>query len=143
MSDRSSAPSAAPRRRPRPRLVGAPGQEPVPRLGAGPAGPRHHDDVRRSGRSAPLPRASHVVGAQEVGDRDQHQARLRDRMSAASAPLNRVFTGTSTAPAWNRPSAATIHSALFGAQRATRSPGSTPEATSAAPNVRASSCSSA
>ena len=31
-------------------------------------------------------------------------ARLRSRMSAASAPLNRVLTGTSTAPAWHRPS---------------------------------------
>ena len=57
-------------------------------------------------------------------------------MSAASAPLNRVLTGTSTAPAWNRPSAATIHSAQLEAQMATRSPGSMPEATSAAPNGR-------
>ena len=32
------------------------------------------------------------------------------------------------------PSTATIHSALLGAQMATRSPGSTPDATSAAPN---------
>ncbi len=62
------------------------------------------------------------------------RARLRARMSAASTPLNRVFTGTSTAPAWSRPSTATIHSALLGAHSATRSPASMPEATSAAPN---------
>ena len=49
-------------------------------------------------------------------------------MSAASAPLNRVFTGTRTAPAANRPSAATIHSAQLPHQIATRSPGSTPDA---------------
>ena len=65
------------------------------------------------------------------------RARLRVRMSAASTPLNRVLTGTSTAPAWNRPSTATTHSALLNAQMATRSPGSMPDATSAAPNVRA------
>ncbi len=63
-------------------------------------------------------------------------ARLRSRMSAASAPLNRVLIGTSTAPAWKRPSAATTHSALLKAQMATRSPGSMPEATRAAPNRR-------
>ena len=71
------------------------------------------------------------------------RARLRDRMSAASAPLNRVLTGTRTAPAWKSPSTATIHSAQLNAQMATRSPGSTPEATSAAPNDRAASNSSA
>ncbi len=43
-------------------------------------------------------------------------------MSAASSVLNRVFTGTSTPPAASRPNAAMIHSALFGAQSAARSP---------------------
>ena len=57
------------------------------------------------------------------------RAPLRSRMTVASAPLNRVLIGTSTAPAWNRPSRATIQRALLGAQMATRSPGSTPTAT--------------
>ena len=66
------------------------------------------------------------------------RAPLRERTSAASAPLKRVFTGTRTAPAANRPSAATIHSTQLPHQIATRSPGSTPIPTSAAPNARAS-----
>ncbi len=70
-------------------------------------------------------------------------APLRTRMSAASVPLKRVLTGTSTAPAWKTPSTATTHSAQLKAQMATRSPGSTPDATSAAPNPRAWSTSSA
>ena len=70
-------------------------------------------------------------------------ARLRRRMSAASAPLNLVLTGTSTAPACHSPSAATIHSALLKAQMATRSPGSIPEETRAAPKRRDRSTSSA
>ena len=49
--------------------------------------------------------------------------RLRRRMSAASPPLKRVFTGTSTAPACQIPSAARIHSTLLNDQMATRSPG--------------------
>jgi hypothetical protein len=52
-------------------------------------------------------------------------------MYAASAPRNRVFTGTRTAPAVVTPSAATIHSSEFGAHTATRSPGATPQAMSA------------
>ena len=65
------------------------------------------------------------------------RAPLRVRISAASAPLNLVLTGTSTPPAARIPSMATTHSAQFGHQRATRSPGSTPIATRAAPKVRA------
>ena len=61
----------------------------------------------------------------------------RRRISAASAPLNLVLMGTRTAPARKSPSAATTHSALLNAQMETRSPGSIPEATRAAPNVRA------
>lgn len=56
------------------------------------------------------------------------RARLLRRMYAASVPLKRVFSGTSTAPAVTAPSAETIQSRVFGAQIATRSPGSTPEA---------------
>jgi hypothetical protein len=73
----------------------------------------------------------------------RHRAPLRRRMAAASAPLKRVFTGTSTAPAWNNPSSATIHLPLLGAHTATRSPGWMPASTSPAPNARAPSSSSA
>jgi hypothetical protein len=59
-------------------------------------------------------------------------------MSNASASLNRVFTGTSVPPAVSRPNAAMIHSAEFGAQMATRSPGETP-ASAKAPAARPSS----
>lgn len=59
-------------------------------------------------------------------------ARLRCRMYAASLPLKRVLRGTRTAPAVTAPSAETIQSRVFGAQTATRSPGSTPEAMHAA-----------
>lgn len=59
-------------------------------------------------------------------------ARLRARTSAVSPPLKRVFSGTSTAPAETAPSAETIQSREFGAQRATRSPTPTPFATHAA-----------
>ena len=49
-------------------------------------------------------------------------AALRVMMSPASSGLNRVFTGTNTPPAVSSPNAATIQSAEFGAQMATRSP---------------------
>jgi len=52
-------------------------------------------------------------------------------MYAASEPLNRVFTGTSTPPAVVMPSAATSHSSEFGAHTATRSPHPMPDAMSA------------
>ena len=71
------------------------------------------------------------------------RARLRRKRSPVSIPLNLVLIGTSTAPACHRPKVATIHSRLLNAQIDTRSPGSMPDATSAAPNVRASSYSSA
>jgi hypothetical protein len=50
-------------------------------------------------------------------------------MYAASPPLKRVLSGTSTAPARSAPRAASIHSAQLGAQMATRSVASTPAAT--------------
>ena len=50
-------------------------------------------------------------------------------MYAASPPLNRVLSGTSTAPARKSPSAASIHSAQLGAHMAARSPVATPAAT--------------
>jgi hypothetical protein len=50
------------------------------------------------------------------------------RRYAASAPFQRVLTGTIAAPAECAPSAATIQPAPFGAQTATRSPGSMPAA---------------
>ena len=51
--------------------------------------------------------------------------------STASRPLNREFMGRMAAPAALAPSAATTQSAEFGAQTATRSPGSTPSAMAA------------
>ena len=54
------------------------------------------------------------------------RAPLRASTYAASVPLNRVFTGTRTPPAVVTASAATIHSAEFGAQTATRSPRAMP-----------------
>lgn len=59
-------------------------------------------------------------------------ARLRASTYAASAPLKRVLSGTSTAPAETAPSAQTIQSRVFGAQTATRSPVRTPSARQAA-----------
>jgi hypothetical protein len=58
-------------------------------------------------------------------------APLRTMTSPASSALNRVFTGTSTAPAVMIPNAAIIHSALLGAQIATRSPFSMPKSAKA------------
>src|ERR1035437_9115767 len=52
-------------------------------------------------------------------------------MYAASAPLYRVLSGTSNAPAPTEPSAAITHSAQFGAHIATRSPRSMPLASTA------------
>ncbi len=53
-------------------------------------------------------------------------APLRVMMSAASAVLKRVLTGTTTPPAVSTPKAAIIQCAELGAQMATRSPLSTP-----------------
>src|SRR5439155_26590378 len=64
-------------------------------------------------------------------------------MYAASAPLNRGFSGTSTGPAPWSPSSATTHSWMFGAQMATRSPASTPEPMKARVACSARSASSA
>ena len=50
---------------------------------------------------------------------------------AASVPLKRVFSGTSTPPAAYSPSAATIHWCMFGAHTDARSPGCSPVATNA------------
>ncbi len=68
-------------------------------------------------------------------------ARVRRRTYAASAPLKRVLTGTRTPPAVTAPRAATIQSVVLGAQIATRSPRSTPEAmhAAAARSIRAPS----
>ena len=63
------------------------------------------------------------------------RAWLRPRMSAASAPLNRVLMGTSTAPASHRPEHGDDPLGAVGHQMATRSPGPTPAATSAAPKL--------
>ena len=67
----------------------------------------------------------------------------RCRTSAASPPLNRVFTGTNTAPARSAPREATTHCQQFGAQTATRSPGPMPEATTALAHSSTASPSSA
>jgi len=63
-------------------------------------------------------------------------------MSPASSGLNRVFTGTSTPPAVSNPNAATIQSAEFGAQMATRSPLATPSSSNAPAAQRIRSMSS-
>src|SRR4051794_27382592 len=62
-------------------------------------------------------------------------------MYAASAPLNRVLSGTITPPAAYTPSAACTHSVVLGAQIATRSPGCTPVAINARADVTAASAS--
>src|SRR5579875_477020 len=69
-------------------------------------------------------------------------APLRLMMSAASAALKRVLTGTKTPPAVSRPNAAMIHSAQLGAQMATRSPLSMPIAANApaAQRIRSTNC---
>ncbi|GCD92370.1 hypothetical protein EHYA_00008 [Embleya hyalina] len=60
----------------------------------------------------------------------------------ASAPLYRVFIGTTTPPAVSAPSAATIQSGEFGAHTPTRSPLRTPAAMAAAAARRTRSRSS-
>ena len=70
-------------------------------------------------------------------------APLRPMMSAASSALNRVLTGTSTAPAVSNPNAAIIHSAELGAQMATRSPFSMPSSANAPAAQRIRSTTSA
>ena len=55
------------------------------------------------------------------------------RMYAASGPLKRVLSGTSTAPTRKMADAAMTHSAQFGAHTATRSPVAMPAAISARP----------
>ena len=146
MSDGSSGPSAALRRSTSARAAGVasarkschdsaePSAFPLATTivwsaGSGGAG------CPRAWPRSPCPRKSVTV--------TRTRAPLRERTTAASAPLNRVFTGTRTAPAANRPSAATVHSAQLPHQMATRSPGSTPAATRAAPNSRAASARSA
>ncbi len=62
---------------------------------------------------------------------------------AASVPLNRVFSGTSTPPAEYRPSAATIHWCMLGAHTDARSPGCRPVATNALAAVRTAASSPA
>ena len=54
------------------------------------------------------------------------RAALAQDVARPRAPLKRVLSGTSTPPADCSPSAATTHSQQFGAQIATRSPGSMP-----------------
>ena len=51
--------------------------------------------------------------------------------SSASGPVYLVLTGTSVAPAYSDPSAASTQWCVFGDQIATRSPGSIPLAASA------------
>ena len=70
------------------------------------------------------------------------RAPLRLITSSASAPVNRVLTGTRVAPAVSEPRAASTHTAELGAQIATRSPGAMPSAMSARATSRTRSCSS-
>src|SRR5580704_14615332 len=70
-----------------------------------------------------------VVEPQKTADRHQQLcARVAQDVGRLS-PLNLVFSGTTTPPERSTPSAASIHSAQLGPQRATRSPTSTPAAT--------------
>ncbi|GDY44787.1 hypothetical protein SANT12839_056690 [Streptomyces antimycoticus] len=80
--------------------------------------------ARRSDATYEVPRKVPVM--------NRCEARVRRSTYAASAPLKRVLTGTSTPPAVTAPSAATTQSVVLGAQIAARSPGSRPEATHAA-----------
>ena len=125
------------------RLLGGPGQELVPALAPARPALRARTTVPRAGSSSArasamaawsVPRKSATVTST--------RAPLRDRISRTSAALNRVLTGTSTAPAWKVPRAATIHSAQLYAQMATRSPGSVPAATRADAKASASAASS-
>ncbi|KUJ37477.1 hypothetical protein ADL25_27630 [Streptomyces sp. NRRL F-5122] len=94
---------------------GRPGRGPFP--GPSPA-------ARRSDATYDVPRNVPVTNSSF--------ARLLSSTYAASVPLNRVLSGTSTAPAVTAPSAETIQSRVFGAQIATRSPTPTPFAMQAA-----------
>lgn len=80
--------------------------------------------ARRSDATYDVPRNVPVTNSS--------RARLRDSTYAASVPLKRVLSGTSTAPADTAPRAETIQSRVFGAQMATRSPSRTPFARQAA-----------
>ena len=144
MSDGSSGPSASERRRTsalassvaRARNWSQPSLRPVPALRARTTVPRAGSSSARASAMAAwsVPRKSATVTST--------RAPLRDRISRTSAALNRVLTGTSTAPAWKVPRAATIHSAQLYAQMATRSPGSVPAATRADAKASASAASS-
>jgi hypothetical protein len=67
---------------------------------------------------------------------------LRLITSSASAPVNRVLTGTRVAPAVSEPRAARTQAVVLGHQTATRSPGAMPSAMSARATSPARSCSS-
>ena len=74
----------------------------------------------------------------KVSGTNNSLARERRKMSPASAPLKRVFKGTIVAPAICAPSAARIHSRVFGAQIAMRWPLPIPDARKAEAAARAS-----
>ncbi len=95
--------------------AGSPGRGPSP--GPSPA-------ARRSDATYDVPRNAPVTNSS--------RAPLPPSTYAASLPLKRVFSGTSTAPADTAPRAETIQSVEFGAQMPTRSPTSTPAAMQAA-----------
>ena len=146
MSDGSSGPTAAARRATSAAaVVGHPGQEVVPSNGALGRGAVGHDDrLQRRELDARRPEHGDVVGAEEVGDGDQGAgaAATQDvgRLDALEPGVHRDEDGAGLEQAEQRRRSTR---ALLGAQIETRSPGSTPRATSAAPNVRARSSSSA
>ncbi len=135
MSEGSSGPSAALRRshRGKGRRRGRGRGSPATTRAAPVASPLATTIVSSAGSATPAPRAwPRSPCPRKSVTVTSSRARLRTRRSAASAPLNRVFTGTSTAPAAKTPRTATTHSAQLPHQMATRSPGLTPVSTSAA-----------
>ena len=87
-----------------------------------------HDAAQVGEGRAGVAQHADGVRAEEAGRRDEHRPPRAASTYAASAPFQRVFTGTIAAPAECAPSALTIQPRLFGAQIATRSPASTPAA---------------
>ena len=84
------------------------------------------DDHRLQGRKLFLHQQSGIINVQESGVVTSSFAAVRRRISPASRPFSRVFSGTMLAPSVCAPMAATTHSRQLGAQIATRSPAPIP-----------------
>ena len=79
----------------------------------------------------------HVVGAEEVGHRDQGAGPAARQQVGGLGGLETRVDGDEDRPGGEQTQHGTTHSAQFTHQIATRSPGSTPSSTSAAAKVRA------